>query len=167
MAIDLETGEILPERPARAVPFLRTAYNYDMDAASDESGLRCLDPSLAQQHMAEECDINTIVRRFGLTGELPDNPRVPQSGDFVDVVDYQTALNVVIAADQAFMELPADVRARFNNDPQKLMEFVSDSSNLEEARKLGLANAAPVLAKPEPMPVRIVPDVSQAGNSST
>lgn len=141
-------------------PFLRTPYNYDMDAVSRETGLVCDDPTRTQQQFAEESDINTIVRRFGLTGELPSQVRVPMEGDFVDVVDYQSALNAVIAADDAFMELPAAVRARFDNDPQKLMEFVADSKNLDEARKLGIANAAPVL--PEPLAVRVVPEPTPA-----
>lgn len=54
-------------------PFLRTPYNYDMNAAGDESGLRCEDATRAQQQFKEESDINTIVARFGLTGEMPDN----------------------------------------------------------------------------------------------
>ena len=29
----------------RDVPFLRTPYNYDVDAVSDETGLKCEDPS--------------------------------------------------------------------------------------------------------------------------
>lgn len=122
----------------RKGPFLRTAFNYDMDKASHETGLACLDETMAQQQFAEECDINTIVRRFGLTGEMPDNPRIPQYGDFSGIGDYQSALNAVKDAEASFMELPAHVRARFDHDPQQLLEFCADGRNLEEARKLGL-----------------------------
>jgi len=118
--------------------FLRTPYNYDVNEASDVSALVCEDPSLAQQHAKDECDINTIVRRFGLTGELPSNVRAPQYGDFTDAVDYHTALNAVRAADEAFMQLPADVRTRFNNDAGAFVDFVSDDANRAEAEKLGL-----------------------------
>lgn len=118
--------------------FLRTPYNYDVDAVSDETGLKCEDVSLTKQSFRDECDINTIVRNFGLTGELPDNVRVPQYGDFTGISDYQSAMNAVIAADAAFMELPAELRARFHNDPQALLEFVSNDNNYDEAVKLGL-----------------------------
>lgn len=118
--------------------FLRTPYNYDTNEASDASGLSCPEPTLAQQHAREETDINTIVRRFGLTGELPNNVRVPRYGDFTAVSDYQTAMNMVMEANQAFMQLPADVRSRFNNDPGALVDFMSDDSNRAEAEKLGL-----------------------------
>lgn len=145
-------------------PFVRSPYNYSMEAASDASGLRCLDSSRAIQSARDECDINTIVRNFGLTGQLPDEVRVPMSGDFSDVLDYQTALNAVIAADGAFMELPAAIRARFDNNPQKLMEFIADRGNLDEARKLGLLK--PAQAEPEPLRVKVVPDPALKDSST-
>lgn len=130
-------------------PFVRSAYNYDMSEASDETGINCQElvtedgeivktPSLTKQSFAEEADINTIVRRFGITGQLPSNVVAPTFGDFTSVVDYQTALNAVIAAQGAFMMLPAEVRERFGNDPQRFVEFTSDDANYDEARKLGL-----------------------------
>lgn len=122
--------------------FLRTAHNYDRDAASDEAGLSCPpEEGVTQQQFAEECDINTIVRRFGLTGELPGDFKAPQYGDFTDVGDYQTALNSVLRAQEEFMSLPGEIRARFQNDPQQLLLFVHDEKNREEAQKLGLLKA--------------------------
>ena len=59
------------------LPFVRNPYNYDMAAVSQETGLKCQDPSLAQQHMKDECDINVIVERFGVTGQLPGAPLEP------------------------------------------------------------------------------------------
>lgn len=124
--------------------FIRDPYNYDRGAASDYFALRCLDPSLAVQSAKEECDINTIVRRFGLTGVLPDNVSVPQYGDFSAVDDYQSSLNAVVEADREFMRLPAELRKRFGNSPQVLLEFVADKANLEEARSLGLVAPLPI-----------------------
>lgn len=123
--------------------FVRNPYNYDTMEASNESGLKCEDESLAQQHQKEEADINTIVRRFGLTGQLPDNVRIPQYGDFTGITDYQTALNAVKAADEAFMELTADIRSRFENDPEKFVEFCLNAENSEELVKMGLAVKSP------------------------
>lgn len=150
-------------------PFVRSPYNYDMNVAGDESGLKCLDPSLAVQASKDEVDINTIVRRFGLTGQLPEDVRAPVYGDFTEVVDYQTALNAVIAADASFMEMPADVRTRFGNDPQAFVEFCSDPKNVDEMRKLGLL--VPEAPKPSPVAVtlsddqlnRLVPNPAHTG----
>lgn len=121
--------------------FLRTPYNYDTNAASDESGLRCEDASLAQQHFKDECDINTILRQFNVTGLLPEAPLSPQYGDFSGIGDYHSALNAVLAAQDEFLALPAQIRARFDNDAANLIEFLDDSSNLDEAIKLGLVEA--------------------------
>lgn len=151
------TWETLHEIPPTIPPFLRTPYNYNMNAAGDESALDCSnDPTKTQQQFREEVDINTIVERFGLTGELPTNLKVPQSGDFEAVVDYQTALNQVIAAREAFMEMPAGIRARFKNNPQEFLEFCGNPENRAEAEKLGIL--VPTPKPPEPMAVRVVPD---------
>jgi phage internal scaffolding protein len=120
-------------------PFLRTAYNYDRDLASDESGLKCLDASLTQQQFKDEADINTIVDRFMKTGVMPSPVNMPQFVDYEGVFDFQSAMNVVRAADENFMRLDAKVRARFNNSPQEFLEFFSNPENVEEAVRLGLA----------------------------
>ena len=140
------------------VVFLRTEYNYDMDAVSRETGLECQDDSLAVQSAADEVDINTIVRRFGLTGELPGDVDMPQSGDYAGVGDFHAAMNVVRKAEEEFMRVPAELRARFQNDPQRFSDFFNDPGNQEEAIKLGLATRKPVPAPVEPMLVKVVPE---------
>lgn len=157
IGLDETTGELTP-RPV-SKPFVRTRFNYDRNLAGNESGLACSDPTRAQQQFAEECDINTIVRRFGVTGELPQSRQIPMNGDFTEVVDYQTALHKLMEADAAFMELPSDVRKRFDNDPGKLVDFVSDPANKEEVRKLGLGR--PETPLPGPIEVRVIPDPSE------
>jgi phage internal scaffolding protein len=121
-------------------PFLRTPYNYDTNAASDESGVACEEPSLAQQHFKDECDINNILRQFNVTGMLPEAPLSPRYGDFTGIVDYHSALNAVMAAEEQFMGLPAELRARFQNDPEQLIAFLDNESNKDEAIKLGLVD---------------------------
>lgn len=117
---------------------VRVPRQYDSDQSSLDSSVSFFGKTLTQQQFRDECDINEIVRRFGLTGQLPENLRAPQYGDFTGVSDYQTALNAVIAADEAFMELPANVRERFDNDPAKFVDFCSDDANRAEAERLGL-----------------------------
>lgn len=124
-------------------PFLRSAYNYDTDKASDEAGLQCLDPSLTQQQFKEEADINTIVDRFLRSGVMPNSVNMPQYVDYEGVFDFQSAMNVVRQADENFMRLDAKVRARFNNSPQEFLEFFANPDNTEEAVRLGLAIPKP------------------------
>ena len=142
----------------KKAPFLRTPYNYDTDAASNESGLHCEDASLAQQHFKEECDINHIVRMFGVTGLLPENTLSPRYGDFTGISDYKTALDRVILAEEQFMSLPAHIRARFENDPNNLIEFLNNEENRSEAENLGLVEPkldlvqAPLVEEKTPTP---------------
>lgn len=125
---------------ATKAPFLRTPYNYDTIAASNESGLHCEDATLTQQHFKDETDINNILRQFNITGLLPENKLSPRYGDFTGISDYQSALNAVIAAESEFDGLPAQIRARFNNNPEELIQFLENDQNLDEAVKLGLVN---------------------------
>ena len=134
--------------PAAPV-FIRTQFNYDHNAASNASGLVCEEPTRAQQHHREECDINVILERFGKTGQMPVNAISGTYGDFSGVHDYHTALNALIASESEFAALPAQIRNRFQNDPSNLIEFLDDPRNKAEAESLGLLNISPT-ANPEP-----------------
>jgi len=140
-------------------PFIRTPYNYDTNAASDGSSLVCLEPTKAQQHFKDECDINYVLNNFGINA-LSVSPLQPRYGDFTEVVDYHSALNAVIAAEDEFMALPAHIRTRFSNDPAKLIDFLGNDANRQEAESLGL------VAKSEPVPVTSL-DVTGTGDSKT
>lgn len=138
--------------------FVRGFNNYDVDEASAKAAVSIApEERMTQQQFKDECDINTIVRRFGLTGVVPQNFAMPQSGDFTGVTDFHTAMNVVRASQEAFMTLPGEVRARFANSPQRLMDFLHDPQNRDEAIRLGLAQ------KPAEVPrdaVRAIDDLA-------
>lgn len=145
--------------------FVRGLYNYDPDEASNAAGLKIDEAeSVTQQQFAEEVDINTIVKRFGLTGELPNGVAMPVSGDFTGVADFQSAMNVVRQAQEAFMELPAEVRYRFSNDPARVVEFLDDPNNRDEAIKLGIVSkpvekTRDVIQAIDELAVKMVPKV--------
>lgn len=139
----------VPNLPLFKGPFVRSAYNYDMSAASDESALHCPEPTLAVQDQRDEVDINTIVRRFGLDGRLPENIGAPTCGDFIGVHDYHTAMNAVAKANEAFEEMPASVRSRFGNDPGQFVDFCSDPKNASEMASMGLLSAEAMKARAE------------------
>ena len=139
-------------------PFLRTQYNYDTNAASNESGLHCEDASLTQQHFKDETDINNILRQFNITGLLPEQPLSPRYGDFTGIGDYHGALNAVIAAEDQFMALPANLRARFENDPAQLIDFLNDENNRSEAEKLGLLEVPKAESTVTPLDVTVLGD---------
>lgn len=113
-------------------------FNYDVRAASDESGLSCPEKGRTIQSAKDEVDINNIAKRFGLTGQLPSGVRVPVYQDFDDIIDYHSAMIQVRLANEAFLQMPANVRARFNNDAGAFVDFVNDDANRAEAEKLGI-----------------------------
>lgn len=119
--------------------FIRSANNYNRREASCTTGLACNDEDCkVKRSFKDECDINNIVKRFGITQELPTSFTPPMSGDFTGVGDFHSALNAVVAAEDAFMQMPAALRKRFSHDPQELMLFLANEANRPEAVKLGL-----------------------------
>lgn len=100
------------------------------------------EPTMTIQSAADECDINKMIARYQHTGSYHNRVAMPTAkpefGDFADVKSYHEAQNLIIAAEESFASLPASVRDRFRNDPGRLLEFLEDSTNLDEAVKLGL-----------------------------
>lgn len=141
--IDKETGEVI-------TPFIRTPYNYDTNQVSDATGTDTGTDSKTQQQFKDEVDINTIVERFGVTGEMPPPINFPQVQEFEETFDFQTSMNVIRQAQESFMTLPAKARARFDNNPQKFMEFMNEEDNAAEAVKLGLAIKREKPEEPKP-----------------
>lgn len=133
---------------------------YDADQVSLDTGLECTDASLTKQSFAVDADINTIVERFGQGDYIPDGYQPPAFQDFTEVVDFHTAMNAVRASGESFMELPAKLRERFNNDPQSLMSFLGDKTNLPEAVSLGLVS-------PQLDPSSAAPAASPAAGGGT
>lgn len=102
------------------------------------------DENLVQQHMAAECDVNTIMKRYEQTGDLRHVTDVAgEFGDFYDVTDFKSGTERLMAIQSLFMEIPASIRDRFNNDPAKFVEYATNEKNIEELRSMGLAEPAP------------------------
>lgn len=150
-------SKLLPH-PSDIMPVFRFRTPYDglSDKVSDETAIDCSpdtavgqDVRQAVQSGKDEADINWIVSRYLKTGELPAATNAAHYGDFTGISDYHTALNSVIAADEAFMALPATLRARFENDPGQLLDFLADSKNRDEAVKLGLIHSPAVSSRAE------------------
>lgn len=98
-------------------------------------------PTMTAAEFAQECDINNIIKTYERTGVInaPFTPTSqPRFGDFTSVPDLIEAQNAINDAAERFNALPAHLRARFNNDPLFLLEFVQNTANRDEAVRLGL-----------------------------
>lgn len=116
------------------MPKFRTAYDRDL-----VEGITFDEPSMAQQHFKDECDVNNILRKYESTGLITHVANgTPSYGDFSSVLEFQQAQNILIEAQDVFDALPASLRKRFDNDPAVMLEFIENPDNREEAEKLGL-----------------------------
>lgn len=121
-----------------------------------DSAILCLpEEDMTLQGPADECDINVMMRKFGVTGMLPVVDRKPFFGDFTGVVDFQTALNAVREAEREFAKLPSEVRKAIDNDPGRVGEWLSDPANTQKAMDMGLIERPEVV---QPIPVRMIAD---------
>lgn len=127
----------------------KEATKLSFKVEKDESG-KIINPRVVtkvEQAKKDACDINKIIKRAEKTGFIGDplqKRKTPIFGDFQNVPDYQESLNRVIRMRNEFESLPADVRAKFKNDPANVIDFLADPKNKEEAIKLGL-RAKPVI----------------------
>nr|QJB19185.1 MAG: internal scaffolding protein [Microvirus sp.] len=129
--------------------YWKTPYNHDTNAEAKRTELICTDESRAQQHLANEVDINTIVGRFLKTGTMPQIPMPPRYEDWDDAFDFQSSMNLIAAGKASFAALPAEVRDAFHNDPARFINTIDHWSqepdqakrekNLETMRALNLA----------------------------
>lgn len=98
------------------------------------------EPTMAMQQYKDSCDVNKIMKRYKETGTI-SHLRNAQNGVYMDLTelpDYAEALMQIKRADEAFKQIPAEVRLKFNNDPSQLITYLQDSKNHEEAIKYGL-----------------------------
>lgn len=98
-------------------------------------------PSLTRQEFKDDCDINFILAKFEnqqFEDIVTRNPQQPRFENFIGIPDFDESLNQIINAQNAFEELPAKLRDRFDNKPAKLLQFMQDPMNREEGIRLGL-----------------------------
>lgn len=105
-----------------------------------------------EQHYKDDCDINVIIKRFGAGAKA-----TPQDPGFYTIdreTDYQQSLNFIDEGKRAFLTVPAELRARFDNNPSRFIEYMRDEKNHEEARRFGIL---PKIKAEKPMKVEVVP----------
>ncbi len=130
-----------------AVPRLAPPFGPD-----HQVGLDCsVDKGRTKQSFAEEANINSIMKKFHRTGELVDPTKISDRkaffGDVSGIGDFQQMKNTVLEAEVHFGNLPSEIRTRFENQPNKLVEFLEDPANKDEAIELGIVNPDP---EPDP-----------------
>lgn len=104
------------------------------------------EPSRTQQQFKDDVNINKIMAKYKKTGMIKHiNPNSGVYADMTNIGSYQEAMETVINAQNAFQDLPSNIRAKFQNNPQELINFLKDPRNDDEAINLGLR------VKPKPI----------------
>lgn len=157
------TQPLTSTQPFNSLNF-RSAYSPRVRVAITFTG-----PGRTRQSFKDECDINVIMARYMRTGTLDFlNQREAQYAD-VTGRDYQQAMLLVAGARSMFQELPSELRSRFDNEPQKLLEFMENEQNLDEAIKLGLVRPKPKVdtpTAPPPAPSQPTPALARPSGVS-
>lgn len=113
---------------------------YDRFNPPQVPGISFADQGKTHSEFREACDINNIMAGYRRTGRFEHvSTAISQFGDFSHVPDYQTALTAVQAAQNAFLQQPARIRAEFENDPARFVAFCTDPANTDRLVELGLA----------------------------
>lgn len=101
----------------------------------------CHGPKKTRQDAKDDCDINLIIQRHTrMYGSLPTLPTQGMQlyQDNTKVGDYRSALDRVIEAKKNFHRMDKKILKRFENNPDKLIEFIENPENIEEGKRLGL-----------------------------
>lgn len=68
--------------------------------------------------------------------------------DLPNEIDYHENVNQVLAARDAFVSLPAEIRGKFHNNPAEFLAFIHNPENAKEIQTLGLGPVRP--DRPDP-----------------
>lgn len=117
---------------------------------------------LTRQEFKDDCNINTIMKRFLTSGVPPIVDTSPAYGTPVPY-DLREASQLLVEAQRSFEQVPADIRKQFDNDPLAFVEYVQDPENKEQLYDWGLA----VRPTPEePALVRVVNEPTPSDHPS-
>lgn len=101
--------------------------------------------TVQDESIVNQCDINKLCDNYIRTGEyypgiLARKLRRPIFGDFNPAQQtLENVLSIQRRSLESFDMLPPEIRERFNNDPRKFFDFVTDVNNQDEIIKMGLA----------------------------
>jgi hypothetical protein len=73
------------------------------------------------------------------------------------------ALHQIKEAQQEFLNIPSEIREKFQNDAGQFFKFASDPNNIDELRNMGLANPTPSVAMPAD---NAIPEAEETTNIS-
>lgn len=119
--------------------------------------------TLTEQSHKDETDIRRIMRKARETGIV--NHTSKYQGEYMDMatsLDFQEAQNLIASTNSMWETVPSDIRAQFDNEPGKFVEFMQDNANYQAIADMGLDTShltPPELTKPADAGAHVAPTV--------
>ncbi len=127
-------------------------------------------PTMTQQSMQDECDINNILQKYQKTGLV--SHLAAHQGEYSmmpTLPEFSDAMNLITGANTMFEELPSSIREKFQNSPGKFLDFLSNPVNRQEAIEMGFidppAEPPPVEVPPAAPPPQDAPESAPASTA--
>ncbi len=124
---------------------IRSAYDAHERLYTEVGG-----PSRTKQAFQDECDINSIMARYQVTGNIDHVTQHSGSYGYATSMDFREALETIKTGEDLFSELPSETRARFENDVGQFLDWVQDPENASTLNEMGEIIIPP--AEPSPTP---------------
>lgn len=98
-------------------------------------------PSLTQQQFKEDCDINLVLKKYGVHHDYVPGQVAIGIENFRDLSiapkDLTEAMAIVQHANESFMDLPAELRRAVGDDARVLLELSSSEEGVEKLKAAG------------------------------
>ncbi len=102
------------------------------------------EPSKTKQSLADNANVNKIIKKYNKTGVIPNMNALEAVYGEITSQDLQDAIHKVDSSYEAFMQVPSEIRAKFNNDAGSFIDYATNPDNINEMRQYGLAPQPPV-----------------------
>lgn len=104
----------------------------------ERKGIEILDPSMTKQSFKDDSDINNIMNKYQRTGALDYVNKSSPNFGFATSLDLRESLEIINTANEMFNSLPSSIRKKFENDPEKFLDFAQNPDNASEMAEMGL-----------------------------
>lgn len=99
-----------------------------------------LEPSLTIQEQKKQTDINHILAKYTKTGVIDHISKYDQTYGDVTGLDYLQMQKQITEVNNMFMDLPSSERKKFDNDPSKFLDYLSQENAIVDMQDGSIDN---------------------------
>lgn len=96
---------------------------------------------VTEQAHKDSVDINKIVKKYSKTGLIEHINHIEAAWGTLDGKDFKDMMDKITGIQEDFDRLPSPIRNKFNHNPEKMLAYLADEKNTNEAIELGLLKA--------------------------